>query len=125
MAHQGIYIPPSDAGQQYYPNPYPHSPVLIQPHPPSNAQHVPNQVQHYPSLAHPSSSFMPPPSTLPEDVNKWRNLQPQRSSNLWPRGLTEEQQRQFQDRYPQHGELHEHNPLSYLQVVSSALTCYL
>lgn len=107
MAHQGIYIPPSDAAQQYYPNPYPHSPALIQPHPSSNAQqHGPNQL--YPSLARPSSSFMPPPSTLPEDVNKWRNLQPQRPSNLWPRGLTEEQ-RPFQDRYPQqHGELHEH-----------------
>ncbi|KAL8785576.1 MAG: hypothetical protein Q9195_008594 [Heterodermia aff. obscurata] len=116
MAHQGIYIPPSDAGQQYYPNPYPHSPALIQPHPSSNPQHGPNQ--HYPSLARSSSSFMPPPSTLPEDVNKWRNLQPQRPSNLWPRGLTEEQ-RPFQDRYPQHAQTSPINPYYAQQPTST------
>ena len=120
MAHQGIYIPPGDVAQQYYPNPYTHSPAFIQPHPSSNnAQHVPNQ--HYPSLARPSSSFMPPPSTLPEDVNKWRNLQPQRPSNLWPRDLTEDQ-RQFPDRYlqSQNGELHDH-----IISICSCLTCYM
>ena len=116
MAHQGIFNPPSESTQQYYPNPYPHSPALIQPHPSSNAHHVPNQ--HYPSLARPSSSFMPPPSTLPDDVNKWRNLQPQRP-NLWPRDLTEEQ-RQLQDRYSQNGELHYHTFRA-----CSCLTCHL
>lgn len=104
MAHQGIYLPPGDSAQQYYPNPYPHSSPLIQPPPPQQANHGPNQ--HYPSLARPSS-FMPPPSTVPEDVNKWRNLQPQRPSNLWPRDVTE-QQRHLQDRYSQNGDLHDH-----------------
>lgn len=109
MAQQGNFIQPApqfpqyqNPQQQYYPNAYPPSPAahaFIQPHPsPDFQRHAPTQ-QHDPL----ARAFMPPPSAVPEDITKRRNLQPQRPQNLWPRELSEEQ-RQIQDQYTRHSE---------------------
>ena len=97
-------------------NPYANYP--IQPHLSSPASY--RQGQHVPNpLARASSSFMPPPSSLPEEINKRRNLQPQRPHNLWPKELSEEQ-RQIQDQYVHNGESH-----SLSKMLSNLLSSYL
>ena len=122
MAQQGTHSriqpafasPRSAAPSYYQPAPFHNNPLQqdlnpsanypIQPHLSSPASY--RQGQHVPNpLARASSSFMPPPSSLPEEINKRSNLQPQRPHNLWPQELSEEQ-RQIQNQYVHNGGSH-------------------
>lgn len=101
--------------QQFYSNAYPHptppppsssspSPQstvsLIQPQGAGNQAHVPNQFQDY-GNGRPTS--MPPPSNFSDATLARRAyLHPQRPLDRWPAG-TNEEQRQMQEQYSQHG----------------------